>query len=128
MPPAPLTILSLDRRELEASKYRGQLLIFEWLFQHGPVGAAVSQTPTGVAGRIEKRYSARGKRLRHDMAIVTIQVHIQHRDIEDLLIDQGEGPIDGRRRGHRLAPEVGKHVFNHDKNEHFILDHEDPAT
>src|SRR5450830_992018 len=41
-------------------------------FWHGPVGS-----PTGVSGRVEKRYPARGKRLRHYMAIVTIQVHIQ---------------------------------------------------
>jgi hypothetical protein len=31
MPPAPLTILSLDRCEFEAGKYRDQLLILEWL-------------------------------------------------------------------------------------------------
>src|SRR5665647_1418991 len=98
------TALLRDRRELEASKYRGQFLIFEWLFYHGPVGEAVSQTPTGVAGRIEKRYFARGKRLRHYMAIATIQVHIQHRDVEDLLIDQGEGPIDGLSLIHISEP------------------------
>jgi hypothetical protein len=32
VPAAPVTILSLDRCELEAGKYRGQFLIFERLF------------------------------------------------------------------------------------------------
>ena len=118
----------LDRCEFEAGKYRGQLFIFEWLFQHGPVGVTVSQTLTGVAGRVDKRYSARGERFRHWVAIITIQFHIQQGDVEDLRIDQGKRLIDRRGRGHRLASEVGKHVFYHDKNQHFILDNEDLPT
>jgi hypothetical protein len=70
------TALSLDRRELEAGKYRDQLLIFEWLSQHGPVGVAVSRTVIGIAGRVDKRYSARRERLRHRVAVTTIQIYV----------------------------------------------------
>src|SRR6202163_3241767 len=120
--------LSLDRREFEAGKYRDQLLIFEWLSQHGSVGVAVSRTVIGIAGRVDKRYSARGERLRHRVAVTTIQVYIQQGEVEGLRINQGEGLVDRRGRCHRPASKGGQHVFNHYKNQHLILDNEDPPT
>src|ERR1700720_3085872 len=100
------TALSLDRREFEAGKYRDQLLIFEWLSQHGPVGVAASRTVIGIAGRVDKRDSARGERLRHRTAVTTFQVYIQHGEVEGLCINQGEGLVDRRGRCHRLASKV----------------------
>ena len=62
------------------------------------------------------------------MAIVAIQIHIQHGGIEDLCINQGEGLIDGGGGGHGLASEVGQHVFDDHQDHHFILDNEDVTT
>src|ERR1700730_6199562 len=120
--------LSLDRREFEAGKYRDQVLTFEWLSQRGSVGVAVSRTVIGIADRVDKRYSTRAERLRHRVAVTTIQVHIQHGEVEGLRINQSEGLVDRRGRCHRLASKVGQHVFNHYKNQHLILDNEAPPT
>lgn len=48
--------------------------------------------------------------------------------IEDLIVNRREGLIDRGGSGHGLASEVGQHVFNHQEDQHFVLDNEDAAT
>lgn len=55
----PQDILLRDRSEFEACKYRDELIGLEGLPQHRSVGKPLSQIVAGVAGRIDKRYSAR---------------------------------------------------------------------
>jgi hypothetical protein len=45
-----------------------------------------------------------------------------------LRINHGDGLIDRGGSGHRLASEVCQHVFNAHKDQHFVLDNEDPPT
>jgi hypothetical protein len=70
----------------------------------------------------------RCERVGYSSAVVAIEIHIQHGGVEHLPVNQGNGPIDRGGRGHRLASEVRQHAFNHHKDQHFILDHEDAAT
>ena len=52
----------------------------------------------GIAGRVDKRPSARRERLCHRAAVTAIQVYVQHSEVERLRINQGEGLGDRRGR------------------------------
>jgi hypothetical protein len=70
----------------------------------------------------------RGERVGYGIAHVAVEVHVDHRDVEALRVNQGERPIDRGGSGHQLTSAIHQHVFNEHEDYHFILDHEDAPT
>ena len=99
----------------------------EWLLEYRPVAVIARQGMIGIAGCENERHAPRGECFCYGIAFVAFKIHIQHGDIENLSIDQGEGLIDPSGRGHGRAA-VGKRVFNELNDDHFILDNEDMTT
>src|ERR1700735_2825376 len=129
MPRAQDFFKSIPQSTREKSrKHLDQFLISKRLLQDGPVAVTVSHIGTAVSGRVDERYAACGECLRHGRVSVTIQVHIQHSEVDDLRVNRGKRLLDRGSSDHGLASEIGQHVFNHHENQQLVLDNQDPPT
>ena len=79
------------------------------------------------AGRVDKRYAARGERLPPPVAVTTIQVYIQQGEVEGLRINQAR-PYRSSRQMSPTCIQGRPAGLHHHKNQHLILDNEDPPT
>jgi hypothetical protein len=70
----------------------------------------------------------RDERVGHAVSFIAIQVHVQHGDIEDFRINQGKRLIDRGRSGNGGTAEVSQHVFDHQEDQHLILDDKNPPA
>ena len=104
----------------------GRVLYTQYFYLFQVAGIVLLVAMIGaIVLTLRSRPGVRRQRISDPVAFFPIQIHIQQGAVERLRCDQSKRLIRSGRGGDDIAPKLGQHVLNHQKHQHFILNHEE---